>query len=153
MKINKKGISTIIASTLILCTAVILAVIILAWGGAFSKGLLKHAEETSERVTACESGVNVNIKYACVKEDSITLMVESLGSRKIAGLIIRVLGSSGGYQQEIEEEMNVADLKRFDIARHEAGVLNTIELLPKVDILGKIEICGVKDKETNIIEC
>lgn len=150
---NKRGMSTIIASVLILCTSVLLAVIILAWGGTFSKGLLKHADEANEKLSACETGINVNIKYACFKDDKITLMIESLGSRKVKGMIIRVLGSSGGYQKEVEAEMNVADLKKFEIGMQEVGSIKSIELLPKIEILGKTEVCGVKDRELNIAEC
>ncbi|MBU2639011.1 MAG: hypothetical protein KJ955_08615 [Nanoarchaeota archaeon] len=150
---NKRGIATIVSAVLILCTAILLAVVILAWGGTFSKGLLKHAEETNEKLAACEIGTNVVIKYACVSDDTITLMIESLGSKKITGLIIRALGSSGGYQKEIETEMDVADLKRFDIEKEEVGAITSIEVLPKVDILGKTEVCGVKDIEKVIVNC
>lgn len=150
---DKRGISPIISTVLLICMVVLLAVIILAWSGAFSRGLLKHAEETSEKMSACETGTNIAIKYACTKDDKITLMIESLGSKQVKGLIIRILGSSGGYQEDIETEMNVADLKRFDIDRKDSNAVKSIEVLPKVEVLGKQEICGVKDKELNIVEC
>ncbi|MDI6738129.1 MAG: hypothetical protein QME12_06475 [Nanoarchaeota archaeon] len=150
---NKKGISPIISTVLLICAAALLAVLILSWSGVFTKGLLKHADETSERMSACESETSLNIKHACTREDTITVMVESLGSKKVTGLIIRVLGSSGGYQEDVETEMNVADLKRFDIERQDVGDITKIELLPKVKLQGKAEICGIKDTETNIVEC
>lgn len=150
---NKRGISPIISTALIICMVALLAVVILAWSGTFTRGLLKHADETSEKMTACESRTSINIKHACARKDTVTVMIESLGSKPVAGLIIRVLGTSGGYQKEIETELNIADLKRFDIEKQEVGTINKIEILPKVNIQGKIEICGVKDSETNIIEC
>lgn len=150
---NKRGISPIISTVLLICAVVLLAVLILAWSGVFTRGLLGHAEETSEKMSACEAQTNLNIRHACTRDDSITVMVESLGSKKVTGLIIRVLGSSGGYQEEIETELNVADLKRFDIEKQDVGAISRIELLPKVDIKGKIEICGIKDSETNVLPC
>lgn len=150
---NKRGISPIISTVLLICAVALLAVLILAWSGTFSRGIISSAEKTSEKMTACESQTNLNIRSACIREDTITVMVESLGSKQIKGLIIRVLGSSGGYQKEIDTEMNVADLKRFDIEKQDVGKISKIELLPKVEIQGKIEICGIKDSETNIFLC
>ncbi|MDD4877843.1 MAG: hypothetical protein PHO02_02275 [Candidatus Nanoarchaeia archaeon] len=150
---NKRGMSPIISTVLLICAAALLAVVILAWSGVFSRGIMASAEKTSEKMSACESQTNLNIKHACTREDSITVMVESLGSKQVNGLIIRVIGSSGGYQEDIEIEMNVADLKRFDIEKQDVGDITKIEILPKVDIQGKIEICGIKDSETNIPEC
>ncbi|MFA5887153.1 MAG: archaellin/type IV pilin N-terminal domain-containing protein [Candidatus Nanoarchaeia archaeon] len=150
---NKRGISPLIATVLLICMVVLIAVVILAWSGTFTRGLLKHADETSEKMTACESETSLNIKYACANDNNMTIMVESLGSKPVTGLIIRVLGSSGGYQKDVETELNIADLKRFDIEKQDVGTISKIEILPKVNIQGKIEICGVKDSETNIVEC
>ncbi|MFH1065327.1 MAG: archaellin/type IV pilin N-terminal domain-containing protein [Nanoarchaeota archaeon] len=150
---NKRGISPIISTVLLICAVVLLAVVIPAWSGTFTRGLLKHADETSEKLAVCESQTSLNIKYACTNENNMTIMVESLGSKPVIGLIIRVLGSSGGYQEDVETLLNVADLKRFDIEKQDVGVISKIEILPKVDILGKTENCGIKDSETNIVEC
>jgi hypothetical protein len=150
---NKRGISPIISTVLIICMVALLAVIILAWSGTFTRGLLKHADETSEKLTACESQTNLDIRSACTRDDTITVMVESLGSKKVTGLIIRVLGSSGGYQKDVETELNIADLKRFDIEKQDVGEISKIEILPKVDILGKTEICGIADTYTALNAC
>lgn len=150
---NKRGISPIISTVLLICMVVLIAVVILAWSGTFTRGLLKHADETSEKMTACESQTNLDIRSACTRDDTITVMVESLGSKKVTGLIIRVLGTSGGYQKDVETEMNVADLKRFDIEKQDVGTISKIEILPKVDIQGKIEICGIADTYTALNAC
>ena len=79
---NKRGISPIISTVLLICMVVLIAVVILAWSGTFTRGLLKHADETSEKMTACESQTNLDIRSACTRDDTITVMVESLGSKK-----------------------------------------------------------------------
>lgn len=150
---NKKGIAPLIATVFIIAMTVLLAVIIMAWAGVFSKGLLKGADATSEKMMACGSEVNVNAKYVCIQDDKIVFMVESFGSRTITGMIFRVLGTAGGYQEEKSTELKIADIRKYEIGMQDAGKIKSIEILPKVNIQGSEEVCGVKDTETKIGSC
>ncbi|HII15429.1 MAG TPA: hypothetical protein HA362_03880 [Nanoarchaeota archaeon] len=150
---HKKGIAPLIATVFIIAMTVLLAVIIMAWAGVFSKGLLKSADAASEKMMACGSEVNVNAKYVCIGDDKILFMVESFGSRKVTGMIFRVLGNSGGYQEEKDTELKIADIQKYEIGKQDVGGITSIEILPKVDIQGKTEVCGVKDTETDIVSC
>ena len=148
---NKNGIAPLIATVLIIAMTILLAVIIMAWAGVFSRGLLKSADTTSEKMMAC--GSEVNVKYACFNDSKIIFMVESYSSRPITGIIFRVLGSSGGYQEDLDTELKIAEIHKYEIERQAVGNIKSVEILPKVNIQGKEEVCGVEDTETNIVNC
>lgn len=43
---DKRGISPIIATVLLICMTVLIGVLILAWSGVFTKGIIASAEES-----------------------------------------------------------------------------------------------------------
>lgn len=153
--LNKRGISPIIATVLLICMTVLIGVLILAWAGVFSKGIIASAEESKDKLMVCNAEVSLNIKNACIDGTNVKMLLENAGSREIIGIITRVIGISGGYQEETETGIPEASIGDTSIAYNPAqiGSFKQIEVLPKVDIKGKTVICGISDSETVLENC
>ena len=152
---DKRGISPLIATVLIICMTVLIGVIIMAWSGVFTKGLLSSADAERDKLMVCNSEVSLNIRNACIDGANINLMIENAGTKAVRGIIARVIGNSGGYQEDKEVLISEGGLGSAVVAYTPEAIGNfkQIEILPRVDIKGKDVICGIADTHAELIEC
>lgn len=85
MNLNKKGISPLIATVLVIGFTVALAAVILTWGTSFTKSIQKGTEETTEIQLACAQDVQFDVKSACYDSvaNGIKFIVENNGNRDL----------------------------------------------------------------------
>ncbi|MDD5178623.1 MAG: hypothetical protein PHT54_05095 [Candidatus Nanoarchaeia archaeon] len=67
MRLNKKGISPLIATVLIIGFTVALAAVIMTWGQKFTKDIQEQTEETSGSQITCANEVDFEIKKVCLE--------------------------------------------------------------------------------------
>jgi len=150
---DKKGISDILVLALIILFVVSLATLVFLWSASFTKNIQGNTESEKEKMIAC-AYVKLGIRWACINESVIRLAVENLGSLPLEGLNIRVLGSSGGYQNISLQKIDVAEYKQFDVPyEYYIGTLKSIEILPRVRTKDNLIICNMPETKENIGNC
>ncbi len=108
MKNNKKGISPLIATVLIIGFTVALAAVIMTWGSSFTKSIQSGQEEATKQQLACAQKVSLSIKSGCLTKDfkSIQMILENKGSIDIKKIKFRLY--------ENANSVSTKDLADFD---------------------------------------
>lgn len=68
---NKKGISPLIATVLILGFTVALAAVIMTWGTGFTKKMQTQTEETANVQVICATDVVFDVKSVCYEDEAV----------------------------------------------------------------------------------
>jgi len=152
----KKGISSLIATVLIIGFVVVLAVAIITWGSSFFKSLKEQSESMAFESMSCASDVSISLKSACLIGNELIFLVENSGSKDFEGLLVRFYGGSGGDSVSIDEGLASFGIKKFsssfDIEK--VGELEKVEVFPMISFEGKTVFCSNNyDKIESIGEC
>lgn len=145
---QKRGISPIIATVLVIFFVVILGTIVMMWVTGFFHGIQKSSETASEETMAC-SNANIRVKYSCIRSgDTIVMMVENMGLQQISGLNVRMMGASSGYQNLTKIDLGPASLKKVEVPIDASlSGLKDVEVLP-IAYVGHEIMCNQINKIT-----
>lgn len=147
---NKKGINTVITMALIIAIVVTIAALIFLWSVKFSKDVQDKADLSNKGALFC-SNAEVKIKYACMGTNLI-VMLENKGQAEIDIVNMRVLGSSGTYQNLTSVNLPIAGISKVEIAPGEIGSIKKIETVP-VSTFGEQRTCKDYEAITNVDVC
>lgn len=88
---NKRGISPLIATVLIIGFTVALAAVIMTWGQSFSKGIQEQTEETSTQQITCAQDVMFDITNVCetTTDGTYKITIANNGNKKIDKFKVR----------------------------------------------------------------
>lgn len=147
--INKKAISPLIATVLIIGFTIALAVIVMDWGQRFSKNIQEQTEETTSSQITCATDVIFDIQDVCIPASGqIKIRVVNNGIKDIDGFIVR------SYQSDTEVEQDTANFNddgtagvtSFDVELSEAlgvdGPIRKVEAIPKITVGGSTVTCA-----------
>jgi flagellin-like protein len=115
---NKKGISPLIATVLIIGFTIVIAALVITWGTNLFKRTQESSGRTSEVSTACAEliiGLNVdvlNLYPAVGTERNMTLKVDNSGTRDMNGFMLRIYGKGETTAQSLDTSI-AADAKSF----------------------------------------
>ncbi len=126
---QKRGISTLIATVLIIGIGVLIATALFVWAMGFSADIQEGATEKNKETMDCAK-TKLNLRYGCLESDNIKLMLENQGQIALEGLNIRVIGNSGGYREVLQQKLEIAGLTQLNVERQDVGKLKVIEILP-----------------------
>ena len=93
MRRNKKGISPLIATVLLIGFAVALAAVVMTWGLDFIKSTADATESQTQNTLICASDLSFAISNVNPSGGSVT--VDNRGQVDIKSIIFRVYGTSG----------------------------------------------------------
>jgi|TARA_Y100000310_G_scaffold38954_1_gene36543 flagellin-like protein len=145
-RVEKKGISPLIATVLIIGFTVVLAVLVINWALPFVRNLQETTEESSNTQILCAQDVIFSIKTACdAGTNQVKLTVSNDGVKDIDSFIGRFFETEDKVQQD--KALFGSGLKSFDISSHTKTGLNhdateEVELIPVVTIGGKSVTCS-----------
>jgi len=90
MKMNKRGISPLIATVLIIGFTVALAAVIMTWGQSFSKSMSESTEETTNVQLTCTRDVVFVLDTVCSDTGKLRLTVENNGNKNLDEITARI---------------------------------------------------------------
>ncbi|MBW3017302.1 hypothetical protein KY316_02930, partial [Candidatus Woesearchaeota archaeon] len=96
---NKKAVSPLIATVLLIAFAVALGAIVMNWGESFVRETQETAEEASEGRLDCTLAVDFEIINARYQESdgdnaNVTILVRNAGDQEIAEFVAQVFTNS-----------------------------------------------------------
>ena len=160
----KKGISPLIATVLIIGFTIVLAAVIMQWGGSFVKGLTEKQAAQTELQTQC---IDLAFKITQVKlnktDGNWTFDVVSEVNKEIAGFIPRILKNGEVISASLEpsELSGISPLggKTYSLIQTSPGIEDAryqISLLPEIIINNQKMACpvtiAVTSSEAEIVE-
>lgn len=142
---EKRGISPLIATVLILGFTVALAAVIMTWGTAFTKKMQEQTEETSGIQVTCATDVIFDIKSVCkVSAGEYKVIVSNDGKEKIWEWKFRL------YKSDVDVTPGSATGTAAEI---DPFGLKTIPITPTVPLVKKIEAIPVIKMGGKLITC
>jgi len=87
---NKKGISPLIATVLLIGFTVALAAVIMTWGGGFVRDMTRSTEQSTQSALKC-----TQLDFKIQKASCTGLTIENKGSVDIKSFVFRVYDTSG----------------------------------------------------------
>jgi flagellin-like protein len=87
---NKRGISPLIATVLIIGFTVALAAVIMTWGQSFSKSMSQSTEQTTNVQLACAQDVQFEVQAVCWDGSALRLTVANNGNKKLSAITARI---------------------------------------------------------------
>ena len=145
--INKRGVSPIIATVLLISFAVALGTVVLNWGRSL---------DISDSGDIC-SGIgiklrNLNNLQACYiysgNEAYINFIIDNIGNKDVDGLGIWITGESGTQLLDLNDLTiktgNLLDIKdnsvKYNLKTY--GAIKNIQFFPKIKNIDSIELCA-----------
>lgn len=148
-KTNKKGISPLIATVLILGFTIALAAVIMTWG----KGLMDDIKERMGKKTdielTCANDVAYEIGNVCyINDTALKITIKNEANKQIEKFQVRVYWSDSDMDTtSITSAWGSFAMKTTDIIMNRADEAKKIELMPDVNINGQTVTCAT-NKET-----
>ena len=165
MIINKKGISPLIATVLIIGFTIVIAALVITWGTNLFKKTQERTGEVSDLNLACTEVLGgMSLTQTNVDESTITLTIDNGAGRDVNGFVVRVYntGETSADTIDTEEEPSSVvspdgsyiiggnSLKTFTITFDNTVVPEPVKVgvRPKVVVAGSTKQCpGEATKE------
>ncbi len=134
---NKKAVSPIISSVILIIFAVALGIVVMSWG--------KSTTATEEEGGSCmQASLNV-IKIAekpkmCFKDNTLYFTIENNGQIKTTGLKTSFIGD-GVYQKDLIKGTIVGEIIDAKVQFVDIGKIQKIKIIPKITLEGKEIVC------------
>lgn len=146
---NKKAISPIISSVLLIVFAIALGIVVMSWGkGVVAKEQGGSCEEASLDVIRIAEKPK-----ACFKDNTLYFTIENNGQMKTTGLKVSFIGDTI-FQKDMMKGIIVGEIVNADIKFADVGNIQKIKIVPKITLEGKENVCPNGGVELeNIGEC
>ena len=146
---NKRGISPLIATVLIIGFTVALAAVIMTWGQSFTKGVQEQTEETSTQQITCAQDVMFDLQSVCRSGSDYTLTIANNGNKDILRFRVRFYEDVDTVNTGVAFSagtITVPGLTAFDIDSDNVGggssAIKKVEIIPIIGIEGKEITCS-----------
>lgn len=158
---NKKGISPLIATVLILGFTVALAAVIMVWGTRFTTNIQEQTEETANTQVICTNDVAFKISNVCrvTTDPAVTnnykVFIENNGIRDIRSLNVRFYKSN---TEVTTKEMFSSSIGKYALDNEETGVLASItellyvQAIPTITVNGRPVVCTANIQDFGSLE-
>ena len=138
---NKRGVSPLIATVLLISFAVALGSVILTWGTNLQTGGCSGVSMKIRNIgdaEACYSGSGQN--------GYINFFIDNTGSKDISGLDIWIMGEKGTKLLELDLNIRKGELlsvndKSATYDFYTYGIIKEIRFFPKVKVADTLETC------------
>ncbi|MDO8628398.1 MAG: hypothetical protein Q7R56_01430 [Nanoarchaeota archaeon] len=139
--VNKKGISPLIATVLLIGFTIALAVIVTNWGLNYVKGTTERTSQQTEHALSCINNLDFEITDISCEDNTIT--IDNKGANAIEALTLRVHAGKDVTPATVEG-MPAFGVKTYD------GIDSNFTLTGSTQIDA---IATIKDNEGNNIVC
>jgi len=171
---NKKGVSPLIATVLLIAFAVALGAIVMNWGRTYIDETQDFAKESSEGLVTCSSAVSLKIEIlkarVTIDNDEVTevnLSLENKGGLDLPQFVVKLYDSNSGEGIAFVQNETFLQYrtKKFDFSGdsenynvsfeiNEAGDIlenvTQISVIPFIDVDNKEDHQGCENLETKV---
>ena len=132
---SKKGISPLIATVLLIGFTIVLAALVMRWGGQFFRQQTDVVGCESEGQIRCTSGVDLEIREALAGSGIVTVNVLNNGNYPIDAIQYIAIDEFGETQKSDKNETDVIALggSSHDLAVTNGINITTIKVVPILD--------------------
>lgn len=176
MKGNKKGVSPLIATVLLIAFSVALGAVVMNWGTSYVRDTSEASEANSDDKVMCSTAVDVEftevsgvkrVFYSNSSDTNITLKigVRNTGNQDIDGFYVSMIGNTDIVTEKYEFPQGSILLKGYAKSFNEVfdngilvddfisnGKLVGIELVPYTMVNGREVTCAGKSIKLNAID-
>jgi len=170
---SKKAISPLIATVLIIGFTIVLAAVVIQWGGQLVDQLKGQTQTSTELSLACSSGLSEldiskvdKIESATAEsEDTLKLTMDNKNEQLVAGIIVRKYHTDGSVStweatdDPLTTTVDEREMKSFEVRSYtipmnlDAGVATesfrsttTVLKINKVGVMPKVKLSDGSDK-------
>lgn len=140
---NKRGLSPLIATVLLIAFAVALGAVVMSWGKAYvtMDDTEKVACSKAElKIHEIEGGPELSFSRT---ENSVSFMIDNTGNVDIKGIRVWVIGERDNLITNIEEEIKQGYplRKKIDYRFVTYGRIKEVNFIPKIEVEGEEIVC------------
>lgn len=148
---NKKAISPLIATVLLIGFTVALAAVVMTWGGKWIREVTGTTEERSEEQIMCITDVNVEIQEdgTCYSGSTIKMRIENKASKDIQKFIVRVYDKDKNVGTLEIKETGDPVLVAFGVKTFSETKPSGLNVPDKVEIIPTV--LGAENKEITCV--
>ena len=154
-KKNKKGISPLIATVLIIGFTIVLAALVITWGTKLFQSTVSQTETTSKFSLACTTGLSLEIIPGAKTETSLELKMRNNNQDQAIDDFMFILSDAQKSEQVAKEKVESSDQtnklgfavpKTYTLNKAEGGIApNTatkVEVYPVFNLDGVTKACS-----------
>lgn len=142
---NKKGISPLISTVILLVFATGLGLVVMNWSKAIEV----------EELPTCNAELAIvyidGVPQLCKEENTVKVMLENNGLEVITGVKISIIDEIGVINDEVNETIGIAEIRQLDIdSSRPVSFIRKIKITPKSQIYcpnKAVEIESIRDCE------
>jgi flagellin-like protein len=139
--LNKKAVSPLIATVLLIAFAVALGAVVMNWGKAYVNDMIKVADEKSSTVVDC--GISASLEfnkdinnYICANSTAgnLSFIIVNKGSKPISGLLVKIYSDAGINNTDVSVTLQTGHTQKFAVLYPTSfGNLTLVEIVPKIN--------------------
>ena len=152
MRFNKKAISPLIATVLLIAFSISVGVLVVNWGQNYVENQTREAGERADTQMACGLDVDLDFVYAGATPQicdegpgNIKFTLENSARTSIKNLTVNILGNNNTNSTVLTANINSGGVQRFNIS-YDVGIignLTQIRIAPTVETeSGSITTCS-----------
>lgn len=155
MRNNKKGVSPLIATVLLIAFAVALGAIVMNWGRAYVEDTQDFARDSSEGQLKCSSDTDLSFEIKrvelneSIETENSTLQVVSTGNTDIESFVIQLFDEDGnGVTSRTNDSLDAFETRKidFEIESLDAFENEDITDIIEINVIPEIEIADLGEK-------
>ena len=150
---NKKGVSPLIATVLLIAFAVALGAVVMNWGRSYVDETTAFATKKSSTEVKCSMDIGLEFveigerKQVCLdnETDTLNFTIRNRGTVVISGIKVQALSSSlNVIESDMNETLGIAGIKRsyINYSIENNGTLEKILFTPMILIEGSKTLCA-----------
>lgn len=157
---SRKGISPLLATTLLIAFSVFLGAVVMSWGEKYVEERAEFVQGVQEIRTGCDS-VSFSIveirgdKQICEEDGRIKMTIENGPKIALDGLKANIIGKDGvkNIENVLENGLDRTSIQAIQI-RADAGNIRQLRLTPSIRIGGDKVFCADQAKTyDNVPKC
>lgn len=165
-KFNKRGISPLIATVLLIAFAVALGAVVMNWGRSYVEDTAANAQKTSQIKVDCSLSVSLAIKEIsgdpkiCLdtENNELVVFIVNKGTKALEGIKTTIIGSEDIADYDTNETIEKSQVKKFTFAYDstEFGTIDQVIFTPKIAVEGSqlSELCTDGELVTEeVLDC
>ena len=142
---NKKGISPLISTIVLISFAIALGLVVMSWGKTYA------AEETKTCEDIRIAVLDIEGTELCYGNGQLAYAIENRGKTSIDRLKIFVITSEGIDKLEQEGNIDIADISRLKTNYNTNARISKIKITPEIYINGVVTSCPAEGAEIDKI--
>lgn len=112
---NKKGISPLVATVLLVGFTLALAIVVWMWAGGFLEERAQKAGKIANAEISCITDVGFSVIESCKSNNKLTITVENRKSEPLNGFTLRIEDGDNFEVKSITQQINNLEVKKLSV--------------------------------------